>query len=138
MMNSTGLYPARSYSALGPAACCTHRPKGRGGLLAGGPAHDQCGLASACCALWAVTLPRADAAARLPPTSRGVETRGGLRLKHQWGGVTRWAWTWELGLIEVAWHWWGGGLGWRWQRLRRRWSSGKKQRRKSDLAAPRL
>jgi hypothetical protein len=86
MMNSTGLYPARSYSALGPAACCTHRPKGRGGLLAGGPAHDQCGLASAWCALWAVTLPRADTAARLPLTSRGPEARGGLRLKHQWGG----------------------------------------------------
>jgi hypothetical protein len=32
-MNSTGLYPARSYSAPGLAACRAHGPKGRGGLL---------------------------------------------------------------------------------------------------------
>jgi hypothetical protein len=32
-MNSTCLYPARSYSTLGPAACCTHGPESRGGLL---------------------------------------------------------------------------------------------------------
>jgi hypothetical protein len=36
MMNSTWLYPARA-----------HGPKGRGILLGGGAAHDQCGLASA-------------------------------------------------------------------------------------------
>jgi hypothetical protein len=41
-----GLYPARNHIATGSVAFHAHGPKGQGGLLGGGLAHDQCGPAS--------------------------------------------------------------------------------------------
>jgi hypothetical protein len=113
-MNRNGLYPSQNHNTLGPVACHASRAKRPRWLAGGGLAHGQMWpgptqpgqprpVRHARHVLWAVTVPRADTANRWPRCSEVFASSTSVE------GLTRGAWTGELGLTEACCRRGGGG-----------------------------
>jgi hypothetical protein len=109
-MNRNGLYPSQNHSTPGPVACRASWAKRPRWLARGGRPWTNVArpgqprpVRHAWRVLWAVTVPRADTASQWPRCSEVFASSTSVE------GLTRGAWTGELGLTEACCRRGGGG-----------------------------